>query len=355
MVEFLCKKFPESAIDARIPQLLQALKSDIEQKASDEVAEKEATPRGSKKTSAVKTLAETERLQAILGAHPFLCKLPPRVQSKMLEGLVKQKFQPGDLVDLPPHAMLIIESGVVECLHLEEDAGTTVRRRWVEEDLIFDAREILHPNGNLAESERLFRAATEAVVWVLETSAGTHDVLMNDVIPAMAREHSSFYRTLRSSRAFGQLDEEDVSSLAFASSSMTVSTGQVVYDKATSEAKSVSILRAGEAACFNRDAAGQEVEVALLTSGDWFIEDPSAMEHTATVKAKAPADLEVVRVPSEMIIRVVTGAEYIVDDMMVNSAGLAKTVLGDPADAPPAHGIVAALGKSTRRASLPVV
>lgn len=147
-------------------------------------------------------------------------------------------------------------------------------------------RSILHPNGNLAESERFLRAAAATVLWTLEPSAGADDVLMNDVIPALAKQHATFYRPLRACRAFGQLDEEDVSALAFAATASTAAEGEIMYAKAESESKAVAVLRSGEALCLDRDAAGNDVEVATLTPGEWFIEDPSANEHTATIKCK---------------------------------------------------------------------
>ena len=105
------------------------------------------------------------------------------------------------------------------------------------------------------------------------------------------------------------LSDYDILAMADACVEEAIAPGDLAYRQGDPAAHRLSVLFKGHASCFLMNAAGEEMEVARLSGGDHFVEDPANPTETPSVRAAAPvegkkkAPLVLLRLDADVILR----------------------------------------------------
>jgi CRP-like cAMP-binding protein len=325
IIEFLCKSYPDLAVQARIPELLQAQRADMDKQAAearaaagldedDEMEDDEevrlvlnggrrgGVSSGGLSTDnipqgAPKSEEQKDRISDTIFQNGFLRQLDESVQDALINSVVARQAQAGDVIIAEGAAIeeanefFIIEEGKIE---MKQQRGETSR--------------ILGPGESFGELALLHGSKREATFTVSSPTC-TLWVLGRDAYRATIMRATEARRTrykdfLRQVSCLKGVSDYDILALADASEEVSFTSGEIAYEQGDDQHRLSVVLR-GEASCYLKDAAGTEREVARLKPGDHFIEDADNPAETTNVRAVGAGkkSLVLLRVESDVFLR----------------------------------------------------
>eukprot|EP00613_Pedinella_sp_CCMP2098_P048137 CAMPEP_0171841434 /NCGR_PEP_ID=MMETSP0992-20121227/14574_1 /TAXON_ID=483369 /ORGANISM="non described non described, Strain CCMP2098" /LENGTH=430 /DNA_ID=CAMNT_0012458443 /DNA_START=25 /DNA_END=1317 /DNA_ORIENTATION=- len=337
IIEFLCKSYPDLAVQARIPELLQAQRADLDKQASEARAaasveedddmddDEEAklvlngVRRGGVTSGGLSAEAlgsgrpkneeQKGRILDMFAQNGFLRQLDESLQSELVGALTPVECAAGDVVakqgDGAEEAdkFFVIEEGTVEVRQLRGgggggSGGLGELAKELGAGDSFGELALLHG----AAREASFVCKTPTVLWVLSRDA--YRLTLMRATDARRARYKDFLRGVTCLKGCSDYDI-----LALADSAEEVdfpSVGDLAYAQGDPDSHRLSVVLKGEASCFLTDAGGQEREVARLRGGDHFIEDPHNPTETTSVRAvgQGKRSLVLLRVEADVFLRV---------------------------------------------------
>jgi cAMP-dependent protein kinase regulator len=339
IIEFLCKSYPDLAVQARIPELLQAQRADMDKQAAearaaasveedddmDDDEEAKLVLNGSRRGGVTSGGLSAEALSSgppkneeqkgrvldMMAQNGFLRQLDEELQSELVSALVPVECAAGDVVakqgDGAEEAdkFFIIEEGTVEVRQLRSGvaagggaAGMGELAKELSAGDSFGELALLHG----AARESSFVCKTPSTLWVL-----SRDAYRLTIMRATDARRARYKDFLRGVTCLKGVSDYDILALADAAEEVDFhQVGDLAYAQGDPESHRLSVVLKGEASCFLTDAGGQEREVARLKSGDHFIEDPANPTETTSVRAVGPGRraLVLLRVEADVFLRV---------------------------------------------------
>ena len=320
----MCKSYPDLAVQARIPELLQAQRADMDRQAVEDKARwanddddmdddeeaklvlnggrrggvtsgamgSEGVPKGPSKNE-----EERDRILDTIAQNGFLRQLEEDIQDELVDAVAPVEVDMGTVVIAEGESaeeadkFYIIEEGTIET---RQGPGGAFRELTAGD--AFGELALLHG----AAREANFVAKTPAKLWVLG-----RDAYRLTIMRATEARRSRYKEFLRQVTCLKAISDYDCLALADAAEEVEVAKGTLAYAQGDDDAHRLSVVMRGEASCFLTDAVGNEREVARLQPGDHFVEDPANPEETANVRAvgEGRRALVLLRVEADVFLR----------------------------------------------------
>eukprot|EP00615_Pteridomonas_danica_P006377 CAMPEP_0114340192 /NCGR_PEP_ID=MMETSP0101-20121206/8218_1 /TAXON_ID=38822 ORGANISM="Pteridomonas danica, Strain PT" /NCGR_SAMPLE_ID=MMETSP0101 /ASSEMBLY_ACC=CAM_ASM_000211 /LENGTH=421 /DNA_ID=CAMNT_0001473383 /DNA_START=32 /DNA_END=1297 /DNA_ORIENTATION=+ len=325
IIEFLCKSYPDLAVQARIPELLQAQRADMDKQAAearaaagldeeDEMEDEEevrlilnggrrgGVSSGSLSTENIpqgttKSDEQKDRISDTIFQNGFLRQLDESVQDALINAVIPRQVEAGDVIIAEGAAIeeatefFIIEEGKVEMKQNGGQGGSKI----LTSGESFGELSLLHGS----KREASYVAASPCTLWILG-----RDAYRATIMRATEARRTRYKDFLRQVTCLKGVSDYDILALADASEEVSFGPSEVAYEQGE-DSHRLSVVLKGEASCYLKDAAGTEREVARLKAGDHFIEDLDNIPDTTNVRAvgNGKRALVLLRVEADVFLR----------------------------------------------------